>query len=123
MIVLALHHVQLAMPAGGEDKARVFYQEILGIPEVMKPPQLAAHAGVWFERENLRVHLGVEHKFTAAKKAHPAFTVNDLSAGVNLLTENNYDVSLDTRIPNLKRIFTLDPFGNRIEIIEENRGE
>jgi catechol 2,3-dioxygenase-like lactoylglutathione lyase family enzyme len=123
MIVLALHHVQLAMPAGGEDKARVFYQEILGIPEVMKPPQLAAHAGVWFERESLRVHLGVEHKFTAAKKAHPAFTVNDLSAVVNLLTENNYDVSLDTSIPNLKRIFTSDPFGNRIEIIEENKGE
>jgi catechol 2,3-dioxygenase-like lactoylglutathione lyase family enzyme len=123
MIVLALHHVQLAMPAGGEDKARVFYQGILGIPEVAKPPQLLANAGVWFERESLRVHLGVEPKFTAARKAHPAFTVNDLSAVVNLLTENNYDVSLDTSIPNLKRIFTSDPFGNRIEIIEENKGE
>ena len=31
-----IDHVQLAMPAGGEDKARALYAGVLGIPEVPK---------------------------------------------------------------------------------------
>lgn len=37
MRIEALHHVQLAMPPGGEPQARAFYQDVLGIPEVDKP--------------------------------------------------------------------------------------
>jgi 4-hydroxyphenylpyruvate dioxygenase-like putative hemolysin len=37
MRVRRLDHILLAMPAGRESDARKFYQEILGIPEAMKP--------------------------------------------------------------------------------------
>lgn len=37
-----LHHVQLAIPPDGEDKARPFYGAALGMTEVAKPPVLAA---------------------------------------------------------------------------------
>lgn len=29
-----IHHVQLAMPAGGEDEARGFYADVLGLREL-----------------------------------------------------------------------------------------
>jgi len=63
---------------GRESDARAFYQEILGIPEVVKPRQLAARGGYWFEAGALKVHLGVEKDFVPARKAHPAFVVDDL---------------------------------------------
>jgi 4-hydroxyphenylpyruvate dioxygenase-like putative hemolysin len=37
MRVRRLDHILLAMPAGRESEARKFYQEVLGIPEMMKP--------------------------------------------------------------------------------------
>jgi len=29
------------MPPGGEERARAFYRDVLGLPEIAKPPQLA----------------------------------------------------------------------------------
>jgi catechol 2,3-dioxygenase-like lactoylglutathione lyase family enzyme len=78
MQVRSLDHVQLAMPEGREAEARTFYQETLGIPEVAKPPHLARRGGCWFERGALKVYLGVERDFVAARKAHPAFMVDEL---------------------------------------------
>ncbi len=66
MKIHTLHHIQLAIPKGGEDAAREFYQGLLGLPEVAKPPILAAKGGVWFQSGAVRVHLGVEDEFRAA---------------------------------------------------------
>jgi catechol 2,3-dioxygenase-like lactoylglutathione lyase family enzyme len=46
MTLLAIDHVQLGMPAGGEPAARTFYGGVLGLAEVAKPPQLAGRGGV-----------------------------------------------------------------------------
>ena len=72
MRVRRLDHILLAMPAGREADARKFYQGILGIPEAVKPPDLAARGGCWFETGALQIHLGVEKNFAPARKAHPA---------------------------------------------------
>ena len=79
---VGIDHVQLAMPAGQEDVARRFYTGVLGIPEVPKPPVLAARGGCWFEAGAVRVHLGVEDDFRPARKAHPALVVADLRSFV-----------------------------------------
>jgi catechol 2,3-dioxygenase-like lactoylglutathione lyase family enzyme len=76
MNIYAIDHVQLAMPAGEEEKARAFYAGVLGIPEVAKPPHLARRGGVWFQQGDLKIHLGVEENFRPAKKAHPALLVH-----------------------------------------------
>ncbi|MBY0250427.1 MAG: hypothetical protein K2X54_03435 [Methylobacterium organophilum] len=55
MRIEGLHHVQLAMPPGQEQMARDFYEGVLDIPEVAKPPRLAKRGGCWFERGALRV--------------------------------------------------------------------
>jgi catechol 2,3-dioxygenase-like lactoylglutathione lyase family enzyme len=118
MVVRALDHVQIAMPAGGETKARAFYQGLLGIPEVKKPTNLAGRGGCWFACGNLGVHLGIEADFRPARKAHPAFIVDDLSALITKLTEAGCEMSIDEPLAGRRRIFVADPFGNRIELIE-----
>jgi hypothetical protein len=87
MHVERLDHIQLAMPAGGEDAARAFYADLLGIPEVPKPKDLAKRGGCWFERGSLKLHLGVEQDFRPAKKAHPALIVSDLPTLIKRLTD------------------------------------
>ncbi len=118
MQIEAIDHVQLAMPPGGEDQAREFYCELLGIPEVPKPSKLAASGGVWFERGGLRVHLGVQPEFQPALKAHPGFRVSALSQWVERLRAAGITVIENDSIPGIERVFVSDPFGNRLEFLE-----
>lgn len=116
--VFALDHVQLAMPAGGEDKARDFYEGVLGLGEVPKPPDLARRGGVWFESGGLNIHLGVDPKFVAATKAHPALIVEGLDALIERLRDCGYAPETADPLEGRRRAFVADPFGNRIELIE-----
>jgi catechol 2,3-dioxygenase-like lactoylglutathione lyase family enzyme len=118
MRILRIDHVQLAMPAGGEQKARAFYAGLLGIPEAPKPDELARRGGVWFESGELRIHLGVEADFRPAKKAHPGLLVSDLSGLLEALAAAGFDVAVDKNLPGYERAFVADPFGNRIELLE-----
>src|SRR6516225_10105252 len=120
MRVKALDHVQLAMPSGREADARAFYSGILGIPETVKPPQLARRGGCWFERGDLKIHLGVEADFRPARKAHPALIVDDLRVLVQRLREAGVDV-LEDPFEGYFRVYVADPFGNRIELMEPLR--
>jgi hypothetical protein len=44
MPIIGVDHVQLAMPAGGEYRARFFYRDVLGLPEQPKPPNFEPDA-------------------------------------------------------------------------------
>ena len=118
MTVESLHHVQLAMPVGGEPRAREFYQDLLGIPEVPKPTTMARRGGCWFERGGLRVHLGVEAEFRPARKAHPAFVVSGLPALAARLRAARHECREDSELEGYDRLFVDDPFGNRVELLE-----
>jgi catechol 2,3-dioxygenase-like lactoylglutathione lyase family enzyme len=118
MRVRRLDHVLLAMPAGRESDARKFYGDILGIPEARKPAELAARGGCWFEDGELKLHLGVEKNFAPARKAHPAFLVEDLAGLTAVLTAAGYAIAYDKPLEGYDRIFVDDPFGNRIELME-----
>ena len=120
MTILSIDHVQIAMPAGEEQKARAFYVDVLGFIEIPKPAELAKRGGAWFQSERVQVHLGVEADFKPARKAHPAFIVSDLDALILKVQAAGYDT--DTSQPPLdgyKRAHVFDPFGNRIELMEK----
>ncbi|HSJ88430.1 MAG TPA: VOC family protein [Anaerolineales bacterium] len=120
MTILSIDHVQIAMPAGEEQKARAFYVDVLGFIEIPKPAELAKRGGAWFQSERVQVHLGVEADFKPARKAHPAFIVSDLDALIVKVQAAGYDT--DTSQPPLdgyKRAHVFDPFGNRIELMEK----
>jgi catechol 2,3-dioxygenase-like lactoylglutathione lyase family enzyme len=118
MLLQRLHHVQLAMPAQGEARAREFYAGLLGIPEVPKPADLAQRGGCWFEHGELRVHLGVEADFRPARKAHPAFVVTDLAALTARLRAAGHACRADSAFAGHERVFVEDPFGNRLELMQ-----
>ena len=113
--VTGLHHVQLAMPSGGEDAARAFYAGALRLAEVENPAALTGRGGVWFEGRGIALHLGVEDPFRPAQKAHPALAVTDLAAARAALAE--HAPTEISALPGLRRFYVPDPFGNRIEIV------
>ena len=109
---MRLDHVQVAAPAGCEEAARAFYGGVLGLREVEKPAALRARGGVWFEQ----LHVGVEDGFVPARKAHPAFAVDDLDA----LADRIGDVQWDDAVPGVRRFYAHDPFGNRLEFVQSD---
>jgi len=117
-MLTAIDHVQLAMPQGQEEAARAFYGDALGLSEVAKPEHLAKRGGCWFRREEVKVHLGVMEDFRPATKAHPAFTVHDLSAMRTRLQDAGFDCVDDMPLEGFRRCYVFDPFGNRIELME-----
>lgn len=119
MPIIALDHVQLAMPAGGEDKASFFYTSILGLSEVAKPANLAGRGGCWFERGMVKIHLGVEPNFKPAQKAHPAFLIDNLSTFLEMLAGHNIENTQDKPLAGYLRAYINDPFGNRIELMQK----
>jgi len=120
MKILSIDHVQLAIPIGEEAEAREFYVRVLGFIEVPKPPDLAKRGGAWFESGNVIVHIGVDSDFHPARKAHPAFIVDDLESLIKKIRSAGYKT--DTTQPPLdgyKRAHIFDPFDNRIELMEK----
>jgi hypothetical protein len=89
-----------------------------GIPGPPKPPHLAKRGGCWFERGELKIHLGVEAEFRPARKAHPALQVADLDALVEKLRASGHALRDDEALAGYDRIVVDDPFDNRIELME-----
>ena len=114
---VALDHVQLAIPRGGEPVARRFYVDLLGLVEVPKPAEQAGRGGCWFESGDVRIHLGVEDEFRPARKAHPALRCHDYGGLLARLAAAGFEAHLATDVPGVTRCHVFDPFGNRIELI------
>lgn len=114
----SIHHIQVAIPVDGETKAREFYGTVLGLEEIAKPPNLSRRGGVWFQTDNLPVHLGVDHAFHPAEKAHVAFQVVGLTSLVQRLAAAGYVTTEDESLPGFARCYVSDPFGNRTELLE-----
>ena len=118
-MIAALDHVQVAMPAGAEEKARAFYSGLLGLVEREKPAALAARGGAWFNLPDGRqLHLGVEDPFRPSRKAHPAFVVGDLDGLAGKVEAAGLPVLWDEELAPRQRFYGEDPFGNRLEFLE-----
>jgi catechol 2,3-dioxygenase-like lactoylglutathione lyase family enzyme len=115
--MLAIDHVQVAMPAGGEAAARHFFGTLLGLAEIPKPAAMAARGGCWFAVAGQQLHLGVEADFRAAKKAHVALRTDALAELKQRLIGAGHVAHDDAPVDGHARFFTADPFGNRIEFI------
>ena len=115
--MLAIDHVQIAMPAGGEAVTRAFFGGLLGLVEMPKPAEMAGRGGCWFAVGALQIHLGVEAEFRPAKKAHVALRSDALDDLRQRLIDAGHQTDDDVPVDGHRRFFTTDPFGNRIEFI------
>lgn len=124
---MRLHHVQVSCPPGGEDGARRFYAGALGLSEADKPEPLAGRGGAWFRAYDedrtvvAELHVGLEDAFVPARRAHPAFLVEDLAAVVQRLRAGGFEVDERERdtFPGYVRVHTRDAAGNRVELLEK----
>jgi catechol 2,3-dioxygenase-like lactoylglutathione lyase family enzyme len=115
-----LDHVQVAAPPGCEAEARRFYGELLGLEELAKPAPLAARGGAWFACGAQQLHVGIAEAFAAARKAHPGLRVSDAAELERLaerLVHAGVDVRWDAELPQVRRFYVDDPWGNRLELL------
>ncbi|GAA1958162.1 VOC family protein [Nocardioides panacihumi] len=122
---MRLHHVQVGIPAGGEEAGRRFYRDGLGLAEIDKPAELATRGGAWFRSEGgAEIHLGVEADPRPPERAHPALAVDstaELEALAERLEASGFGVDWSQRYNTgrFERFHTRDPFGNRVEVVHE----
>jgi catechol 2,3-dioxygenase-like lactoylglutathione lyase family enzyme len=113
-----LHHVQIVIPVGGEDAARRYYGDVLGMTELVKPPTLAARGGCWFRGGSWEVHLSPVPDFVASARAHPGVLVNGLETLAAVLEAAGRPVQWDPHFPGHRRLYSRDDHGNRLEFLE-----
>jgi catechol 2,3-dioxygenase-like lactoylglutathione lyase family enzyme len=118
MDVLDLDHVQIAAPPGCEAAARWFFGELLGLPEIPKPEGLRDSGGVWFAIGARELHVGVQEPFSPAGKAHPGLRAarERLDVLAERLAAAGAPVRWDQRRAGVRRFYTEDPWGNRLEL-------
>lgn len=131
---MRLHHVQVACPSGGEDDARRFYADGLGMIEVAKPEALVSRGGAWFRAYDAtgavaaEIHVGVEDPFRPARKAHPAVlldSVTDLEVTGERLAAAGFEVDWSQRhsFDGHERFHSFDGAGNRVEVLAKVTAE
>ena len=67
--------------------------------------------------------MGVEEPFAPAHKAHPAFRVPaaELDELAKRLESAGERVEWDDSLPDVRRFYTADPWGNRLELLAAGR--
>jgi len=118
--IAGLDHVQVAIPPGADAAARAFYGGVLGLAEIPKPAPLNASGGMWFLTGATQLHIGSQPDFVPAKKAHPAFIIDDFAGYCDLLRARQVEVREEAPVAGRRRAGIEDPFGNRIELIAQS---
>ena len=121
-MIAGLDHAFLTIAEGGEENARRFYGEVLGLEEMSRPEGLRERGGVWFRAGGQELHLGTHDAHAAAKRPHPGFRVESVTALEELALRvegAGFAVEWDEGITGRKRFYTRDPFGNRVELLAD----
>lgn len=115
-----LDHIQICIPTGRENEARAFYRDIIGLSEIPKPNELLANGGLWFVIADIQLHIGTENEINKSKR-HPAFEVEDLEQVKIFLKSHGVQIKEDIKIDGCERFSFIDPFGNRVELLEKTK--
>ena len=121
LLIQGLDHVQVVVPRAEEEKARFFYGQVLGLPEVPKPDVLQKRGGAWYRCGSQQLHLGLDESAVPSSRAHPAIEVSDLETLRLRLEEAGMPIIEEVPVPDFRRFSTRDPFGNRLEFLERSK--
>jgi hypothetical protein len=92
----------------------------LGLTELEKPEPLRSRGGCWFAVGSQQLHIGVEPDVRASTKAHPAFATSDVKALYDRLSAAEVDCVWDENLPEVRRFYAKDPWGNRLEFLQSS---
>jgi catechol 2,3-dioxygenase-like lactoylglutathione lyase family enzyme len=110
--------VQVVVPAGGLDEARAFYAGVIGLQELARPETMGG-VGAWFRAGPQQLHLSEDDDFAPAARAHPALELDEagLEALAGRIAAAGATVRWDDRLPGVRRVYSFDPAGNRLEFL------
>jgi catechol 2,3-dioxygenase-like lactoylglutathione lyase family enzyme len=108
-------HFQIVVPPERLEEARIFYTDIIGL-EFIERPKFRSK-GYWFNIANIQLHLSTEEAMPRTSR-HNAFEVTDIAAARKHLESHNVEFMEEPVIPGRERFSFIDPFGNRIELLE-----
>lgn len=118
-MLLGIDHTQITVPKGAEQDARNFYCDFLGLKEIEKPENRKKNGGFWCQVGDSQLHVGLEDGFDrSTTKSHVAYRVDDLSFWQNKFQEMSIEIFDALPFPNAKAFEFRDPFGNRVELIQ-----
>jgi catechol 2,3-dioxygenase-like lactoylglutathione lyase family enzyme len=110
-------HIHICVPPERLEEASEFYRLVLGLQQTERPDHLFSSAGYWFNIGDIGFHVGVE-KAAPRSIRHTAFEVANVDAARELLEANGMEIIEEPPIPGRKRFAFMDPFGNRMELLQ-----
>jgi len=113
-----LDHIQICIPPNKENEARGFYTNVIGFKEIPKPVELIPNGGLWYQVGDIQFHIGIENEINKSKR-HPAFEVIDLISARQHLERHKIKIKEEIQVPGQIRFSFIDPFGNRIELLQK----
>ena len=119
MTVLGFDHVSLSGPLGRESEVVPFYSEVMGFTEVEVPEALAGRGIHWFSLGPSTLHVIPEAE-VAPSVRHPAILVGDLAPLRVRLEAAEIEIKSEPQLPGCDRFSFVDPFGNRVEVLQRN---
>jgi catechol 2,3-dioxygenase-like lactoylglutathione lyase family enzyme len=90
-------HIHICVPAERLEEAKAFYTTVMGLEQIYRPDDIFNNAGYWFNIGDIQLHIG---------------------AARALLTENQIEITEEPVIPGRNRFAFIDPFGNRMELLQ-----
>lgn len=114
--ITGIDHVQIAVPKALEAQCLKFYREVFAFPEVVKPVELQARGGAWFQVGALQMHIGIDPDASPKSKRHICFLTGDLARARAAVVARDIAIEEESVAEGLSRFFIRDPAGNRVEI-------
>jgi len=111
-----IDHIHICVPPAKLEEARAFYADVIGLKLVARPDHLFSGAGYWFNVGDAQLHIGVEPLHPVSIR-HTAFEVTDVDAALKYL-KGKVEILAEPVIPGRRRFAFLDPFGNRMELLQ-----
>ena len=109
-------HIHICVPPERLEEARKFYTDIIGLKPAHRP-EVFVNPGYWFDIGDIGLHIGIEAPSPRTIR-HSAFEVADIKEARRHLEQNGVHTYEEEMIPGRERFFFLDPFSNRMELLQ-----
>lgn len=110
-------HFHICVPPERLEEAKEFYTSVIGLQLIDRPNHLFSTTGYWFDIGDIQLHIGIE-PFLGRTIRHTALQVSDIAAARELLEKHHVEIAEEPVIPGRARFAFIDPFGNRMELLQ-----
>ena len=110
-------HINICVPPERLEEALRFYHGVLGLRKIERPDHLFSTPGYWFDIGDIQLHIGIEPQMPRSVR-HIAFEIKNVDDAVKLFEKHNVELMEEPEIPGRKRFAFIDPFGNRMELLQ-----